>query len=77
MRLARQTKGVKKVETYLVSTRRSWTSDFEIKEKIRAALVADPALISGRVDIGVYAGHVVLVGVVTSRQNAQQFEAPS
>lgn len=30
-------------------------------------------MMSGRVDIGVYAGHVVLVGVVASRQKAEQF----
>src|SRR5262245_20809777 len=36
---------------------------------------ADPALVSGRVDIAVYAGPVVLVGVVGSSQNAKDFEA--
>jgi osmotically-inducible protein OsmY len=75
VRLARQTPGVKRVETYFVSARPSWTSDFEIKEEIRAVLVADPSLLSGRVDIGVYAGHVVLVGVVGSPQKAEQFVA--
>jgi osmotically-inducible protein OsmY len=75
VRLARQTPGVTRVETYFVSARPSWTSDLEIRESIRARLVADPALISGRVDIGVYAGHVVLVGVVPSAKNAQQFVA--
>ena len=45
----------------------------EIKEEIRAVLIADPTLISGRVDIAVYAGHVVLVGVVDSRANVQKF----
>jgi osmotically-inducible protein OsmY len=29
--------------------------------------------VSGRVDIAVYAGHVVLVGVVESRVNVQKF----
>ena len=66
---------MKKVQTYFVSHRPSWTSDFEIKEEIRAVLVADPSLMSARVDIGVYAGHVVLVGVVASRQKADQFVA--
>jgi osmotically-inducible protein OsmY len=75
VRLARETPGVKKVETYFVNARPSWTSDFEIKEKIRALMVADPTLISGRVDIGVYAGHVVLVGVVPSPEKSRQFEA--
>jgi osmotically-inducible protein OsmY len=75
VRLARQTPGVKRVQTYFVNSRPSWTSDFEIKEEIRAVLVADPSLLSGRVDIGVYAGHVVLVGVVASSQKEAQFVA--
>jgi osmotically-inducible protein OsmY len=75
VRLARQTANVKRVETYFVSARPSWTSDFEIKEEIRAVLVADPSLLSARVDAGVYAGHVVLVGVVDSQQNADRFVA--
>jgi len=48
-------------------------TDFEIKEKIKLVLVGDPRLIEGRVDVGVYAGHVVLVGVVSSRQKAEDF----
>ena len=75
VRLARETPGVTRVETFFVSARPSWTSDLEIKEEIRAKLIADPDLISGRVDVGVYAGHVMLVGVVGSPQKAQQFEA--
>lgn len=71
--IARQTPNVKRVETYFVSHRPSWESDVAIKEQIRALLIADPALTSGRVDIAVYAGHVVLVGVVESRVNAQKF----
>lgn len=73
VRIARETPGVKRVETYFVPSRPSWTSDFEIKEEIRAKLVANPALVSGRVDVAVYAGHVVLVGVVTSRAIADKF----
>jgi osmotically-inducible protein OsmY len=75
LRLARQTPGVKRVETYFVSVRPSWTSDLEVKEEIRAKLIADPDLISGRVDIGVYEGHVALVGVVASSQKAEQYVA--
>jgi osmotically-inducible protein OsmY len=71
--IARQTPGVKRVETYFVPSRPSWESDLAIKEQIRATLIADPALVSGRVDIAVYAGHVVLVGVVDSRANVQKF----
>src|SRR5215471_11297125 len=66
--IARQTAGVKRVETYFVPSRPSWESDIAIKEQIRANLIADPALISARVDIAVFAGHVVLVGVVDSRE---------
>jgi hyperosmotically inducible protein len=73
VRVARATPGVKRVETYFVPSRPSWTNDFEIKEKIRATMVADPTLVSSRVDIAVYAGHVVLVGVVSSREKAEQF----
>jgi hyperosmotically inducible protein len=64
---------VKRVETYFVPSRPSWESDIAIKEEIRATLIADPVLISSRVDIAVYAGHVVLVGVVDSRANVQKF----
>jgi len=73
--IARQTPGVRRVETYFVPSRPSWESDIAIKEQIRATLIADPALVSGRVDIAVYAGHVVLVGVVDSRANVQRFIA--
>ena len=71
--IARQTPGVKRVETYFVPSRPSWESDIAIKEQIRASLIADPALVSGRVDIAVYAGHVVLVGVVNSQASVQRF----
>jgi len=70
--IARQTSGVRRVETYFVPSRPSWENDIAIKEEIRATLIADPALVSGRVDIAVYAGHVVLVGVVDSRANVQK-----
>jgi len=64
--------GVKRVETYFVPSRPSWESDIAIKEEIRATLIADPALVSGRVDIAVFAGHVVLIGVVDSRANVEK-----
>ena len=73
--IARQTSGVKRVETYFVPSRPNWESDIAIKEQIRVRLIADPALVSGRVDIAVFAGHVVLVGVVDSRANVQKFIA--
>src|SRR5262245_2988109 len=71
--IARQAPSVRRVETYFVSRRPSWESDLAIKEKIRAILIADPALVSSRVDIGVYAGHVVLAGAVTSRESVHKF----
>jgi hyperosmotically inducible protein len=71
--IARKAPNVKRVETFFVSRRPSWENDVAIKERIRAVLVADPALVSSRVDIGVYAGHVVLVGAVPSRANVQKF----
>jgi hyperosmotically inducible protein len=71
--IARKAPSVKRVETYFVSRRPSWESDLAIKEQIRAVLVADPVLVSSRVDIAVYAGHVVLVGAVASRVNVQKF----
>jgi len=71
--IARQTPDVRRVETYFVPSRPSWESDIGIKEQIRATLIADPALVSGRVDIAVFAGHVVLVGVVNSQASVQRF----
>ena len=71
--IARGTSGESRVETYFVNARPSWTNDFEIKESIRAVYVADPVLVSGRVDIAVYGGHVVLVGIVPSQAKVDQF----
>ena len=71
--IARGTSGVSRVETYFVNARPSWTNDIEVKESIRAIYVADPALISGQVDIAVYGGHVVLVGVVPSQAKVDRF----
>jgi osmotically-inducible protein OsmY len=73
VRIARETSGVMRVETFFVRTQPSSITDFEIKEKIKATLIADPQLVEGRVDVGVYAGHVVLVGVVGSWQKADDF----
>ncbi len=75
VKIARGTSGVSRVETYFVNARPSWTNDFEIKESIRAHYVADPDLVSGRVNIAVYGGHVVLVGVVPSRAKVDQFNS--
>ena len=71
--IARGTSGVKRVETYFVNNRPSWMHDFEVKEKIRAIYITDPVLVSGQVDIAVYGGHVVLVGVVPSQAKVDKF----
>jgi osmotically-inducible protein OsmY len=74
VQMARTTPGVRRVKTYFVTARSpSMMSDFELKVKIKAALISDPGLIAGRVDIGVHAGHVVLVGVVGSRETIKKF----
>jgi hyperosmotically inducible protein len=73
VRVARETPGVVRVETFFVPYNPSSLSDIEIKEKIKAAFVEDPEVVAGRVDVEVYAGHVVLVGVVASWQKAEEF----
>lgn len=75
VQLARQTPGVERVETFFVSAEPSEASDVEIEAKVKAALVEDPNLIAGQVDINVYAGHVVLIGVVDSDAQAEAFVA--
>jgi osmotically-inducible protein OsmY len=73
VRIVRATPGVSRIETFFVRAQPAAMSDFAIKEQIKATLIADPRLIEGRVDVGVYAGHVVLVGVVGSRQKTEDF----
>jgi osmotically-inducible protein OsmY len=75
VRIARETPGVVRVETFFVPYQPSSIDDFEIKEKIKAAFVSDPDVVAGRVDVAVYGGHVVLVGVVTSWRKADDFIA--
>ena len=73
VKIARETSGVKRVRTYFVSGQHSVMSDFGSEMKIKTALVANPSVVTGQVDIGVYAGRVVLVGVLGSRQKAEDF----
>ena len=73
VQIARATPGVQRVETFFVSNQPSSVSDLEIKAKIKEALIADPNIIAGQVDIAVYAGHVVLIGVVSSQQQVDEF----
>ena len=70
---ARESQGVTRVETFFVQNQPSQLTDIQIKEKIKAALVVDRRVVEGRVDVAVYGGHVVLVGVVASPQEAQDF----
>ena len=44
-----------------------------LKAKIKEALVADRSLISGRVDVYVYAGHAVLIGVVDDPEQIHRY----
>jgi hypothetical protein len=67
---------VQRVETFFVHSQPDPLTDFGIKEKIKATLFTDPRLIAGQVDLGVYAGHVVLVGVVDSWERSRSSVSP-
>jgi osmotically-inducible protein OsmY len=71
--IARGQPGVRRVETFFVMAEPSKTTDIEIEGKVKAVLVADPNLVAGRVDVGVWGGHVILVGVVSNDTQAQTF----
>ena len=73
VQIARGTSGVQRVETFYVHAQADPMSDFGLKTKIKGTLIMDPKLIAGQVDVGVYAGHVVLVGVVDSWQKVEEF----
>jgi hyperosmotically inducible protein len=73
VKIARSTSGVKRVETFFVAYRPSTASDLEIEGKIKAAFIADPNLEEAQVSSAVYAGHVVLVGVVATPEQAAEF----
>ena len=73
VRIARDTSGVRRVETFYVDGQPDAVGDFALKTQIKTSLISDPRLTSGQVDVGVYAGHVVLVGVVDSWQRVEDF----
>jgi len=73
VRIARATPGVRRVETFFVRSRPSLARDLELKEEIKATFIADPNVIAGRVDVAVYAGHALLVGVVANPEQADRF----
>lgn len=71
--IARGQPGVQRVETFFLTSEPSKVTDVEIQGKVKAVLVADPNLVAGRVDVGVWGGHVLLVGVVSDDTQAQRF----
>ncbi len=71
--IARAQPGVTRVETFYVLAEPSKANDIELEARIKEKLVADPNVVAGRVDINVFAGHVILVGVVSDEQQAQRF----
>jgi osmotically-inducible protein OsmY len=73
VKIARGTPGVKRVETFFVASQPSTVGDFELKEKIKASFVADPNITAEQVDVVVYAGHVVLIGVVANVEQSEEF----
>jgi osmotically-inducible protein OsmY len=72
VRIAHQVQGVKNVETYFLPGHRSRMSDFEIKEKIHFKMVGDSDLKADQVDMTVIDGHVVLVGMVSSKTKVEK-----
>jgi hyperosmotically inducible protein len=66
----RALEGVRSVDTYLLPkpSDRSIANDETIKAKVKAQLGLSPGEVATRVDLEVLAGHVVLLGVVSSPQ---------
>jgi osmotically-inducible protein OsmY len=73
VKIARETSGVVRVETFFVPERASKLGDFELQEKIKAAFIADPDVAESQVAIGVYNSNAVLVGVVDSPEQIDRF----
>lgn len=73
VKIARGTSGVRRVETFYVDVQPDSVGDFALKTKIKTTLISDPRLTSGQVDVGVYGGHVLLVGVVDNWQRVEDF----
>lgn len=66
--IARGVEGVRRVETYFVPGQPAPFSDLGISAKIKARIVADMELRISQVDLEVFAGHVVLAGVVDRQE---------
>jgi osmotically-inducible protein OsmY len=73
--IAHRVDGVKRVETYFVPSRPSLMSDYTIKVKVNARVVADWDLRLSQVSTSVLAGHVVLVGVVDHEEKVKKILA--
>jgi len=71
---ARKTTGVKGVTTHWVPPVRqgSTMSDMEIATKIRAELVGDISISATQVETEVFSGHVFLLGMVRTQQDADR-----
>jgi osmotically-inducible protein OsmY len=73
VKIARATSGVRRVETFFVTKEPSTSHDIETAGKIKAAFVADPDIVADQVDVRVYGGHAVLIGVVSTIEQAEEF----
>ena len=73
VQIARGIAGVKRVETFFVASEPSETADIEIEAKVKAAFVADPNLSADQVTVNVFGGHVVLVGIVNTPDQIDEF----
>lgn len=75
VQIARSTPGVVRVETFFVPRRPSEASDLEIEAAIKATFASDPNVLEERASVGVYDGHVVLVGVVKDPSRIDEYVA--
>jgi hyperosmotically inducible protein len=75
VRIARSVAGVERVETFFVDAEPDEAADVELEAKVKAALVGDPHVVSGQVDVDVFSGHVILVGVASSADQIDEFVA--
>jgi osmotically-inducible protein OsmY len=64
--IARRVEGVRKVDTYFLPRRPSYTRDLTISLKLETRIVTDLELKVSQLDWTVLGGHVVLVGLVDS-----------
>jgi len=72
--IARQIQGVRKVETYFLPSQ-SLMRDFLIKVELYFEMALDSDLKVDQMDMAVIDGHVVLIGVVSSRSKAERIIA--